>query len=415
MGIQTKKHSNGGSRGHHSQGGRSRPGCRDSRRNLDPFAAEVDPDLDYDRFLVLKSDTPIPLSKVDVFDVYEDFVAKCGEPAQMWPRGDGCLVVETRNKEQCSKVLNLDSLGSTKVSQSSHPTFNTCKGVIRSGELLDYSTDRLLSKLESQKVVNIHRVTRNVGGVKVPSSTLILTFKLLTPPTKIRVGYLNIPVSPYVEYPRRCFLCQRFGHVSSKCRWERVCLNCAKPSHGSSCTVPPSCANCRGDHAASSKQCGIFLFEKEVLALRNKERISFKEAKDRVRGLYIEPASVSPVFSVQHDPTGLESSSVVENALCQGLPLQSCVSPLHDLKWRHLLGINRIPMVRGVFHRVVLGLQGSPCPLLPPLPLWKGLSGIRGPFHPLHLLLILLPLRAAGLQGGIRPALRRPLRSVSWM
>ena len=40
-------------------------GPRASVRRLDPFAAEVDPDLDYDRFLVLRSDSSVPLTEAD--------------------------------------------------------------------------------------------------------------------------------------------------------------------------------------------------------------------------------------------------------------------------------------------------------------------------------------------------------------
>ena len=266
-------------------------GLRDNEgRSLDPFGAEVDPDLDYDKFLVLRSKaSDKPLSKADVFDVYEDFVKKCGEPVQMWPRNDGALVVEARTKDQGLKIKALDRLADLNLDSDPHPTFNSCKGVVRSFELIDYDTDRLVKKLRKEKVTSAYRVPRTVNGVKLPSQTIIFTFNKLELPKRIRVGYLNIPVEPYVEYPRRCFNCQRFGHVTKTCRQARVCVGCGSDYHGTPCTQPACCANCGGDHTASSRQCTFYLYEKEVVAVRNKHRISIKEARQRVKSLYVSP------------------------------------------------------------------------------------------------------------------------------
>lgn len=42
---------------------------------------------------------------------------------------------------------------------------------------------------------------------------------------------------------------------------------------------PVRCYHCGEPHPASSKECELFRFEKEVLHIRNQERVSFVEAK----------------------------------------------------------------------------------------------------------------------------------------
>ena len=258
-------------------------------KKYDPFRTEIDPELDYDRYMTLKSKGDFPLSKADVFDVHEEFVAKRGEPAKMWPRGDGCLVVEAKSKDQQKKILSLKSLANIELEPNLHPTFNTCKGVLRSGELQHYEMERIVDKMKKQKVTHAHKITKNVNGVKVPTATIILTFNRNETPEYVKVGYLSIPVAPFVENPRRCFQCQRFGHTSKFCKRQRTCINCGEEFHGSPCEHPTCCSNCGEDHPASSKQCTKFIFEKEVLAIRNKEKVSFKEAHQHARKLYLRP------------------------------------------------------------------------------------------------------------------------------
>ena len=67
-----------------------------------------------------------------------------------------------------------------------------------------------------------------------------------------------------------------------------ICENCGLEVHGE-CTNPPHCVNCGESHPASSKRCDKFSFEKEVQALRAKEHLSFKEARQRVSAMFIQP------------------------------------------------------------------------------------------------------------------------------
>ena len=54
----------------------------------------------------------------------------------------------------------------------------------------------------------------------------------------------------------------------------------------------PSCINCGGEHSGSSKNCPIFVYEKEQQAIKVLEKVSFKEAKRRAPEKQIRPGEL---------------------------------------------------------------------------------------------------------------------------
>ena len=57
------------------------------------------------------------------------------------------------------------------------------------------------------------------------------------------------------------------------------------PRHGE-CEKAPCCANCGENHPSSSRNCTHYAREKEILTLKITERISFREAKNKVNQKY---------------------------------------------------------------------------------------------------------------------------------
>lgn len=86
----------------------------------------------------------------------------------------------------------------------------------------------------------------------------------------INIGWLRVAVHDYIEQPR-CFKCQAFGHISTKCpSTQDTCSWCAGNGHSQgNCKkkeLPPKCINCHAagirrccDHPASSKKCPAYL------------------------------------------------------------------------------------------------------------------------------------------------------------
>ena len=73
--------------------------------------------------------------------------------------------------------------------------------------------------------------------MEVKTNTLILTFNSPKIPESLKVCYLNIPVSQFVPNPLRCYKCQKFGHVTSKCKHSETCARCSETGHKDySCT-----------------------------------------------------------------------------------------------------------------------------------------------------------------------------------
>ena len=90
--------------------------------------------------------------------------------------------------------------------------------------------------------------------MEIKTNTLILTFNTPKIPESLKVCYLNIPVSQFVPNPLRCYRCQKFGHVTSKCKHNETCARCSETGHkDESCKKAFKCVNCGECHAAYNK------------------------------------------------------------------------------------------------------------------------------------------------------------------
>ncbi|GBM45666.1 hypothetical protein AVEN_237908-1 [Araneus ventricosus] len=161
------------------------------------------------------------------------------------------------------------------VSVSPHETLNTSKGVITCGELFNVPLDEITEKLQSQRVSHIRR-----DGQLLNTKHLVLTFSSHVLPEYVKAGYMRLSVRLYIPNPLRCFKCQRFGHSQTSCRGTLTCARCAEVGHESTgCTAKEKCVNCKGDHTSFSRNCLSWKLEKEVVATKVKNQISYPEAR----------------------------------------------------------------------------------------------------------------------------------------
>ena len=172
------------------------------------------------------------------------------------------------------------------VSVSAHRTKNTNRGVIYCVDLEDVSDEDIADGLSAFGVVAARRIKSRKAGVLVPTHNIILTFRQLDIPREIPVGYVMVKVRQYIPNPMRCYRCLRFGHTKDHCRNRPTCGMCAASDHtGDSCTTEIwKCVNCGDDqtpHNAFDPKCPALLREKEIIAIKFTERISFREARDR--------------------------------------------------------------------------------------------------------------------------------------
>ena len=106
-----------------------------------------------------------------------------------------------------------------------------------------------------------------------------MTFAKSQIPNDLKVGYNLIKVNPYLPNPLRCYNCQRFGHHEPNCAKTAICKTCGESDADNlelSCTKPPKCANCQGNHS-DSRDCMVWKREKEINTIKY-TTISFPEA-----------------------------------------------------------------------------------------------------------------------------------------
>ena len=259
----------------------------------------------YSKFLTFSLENT-KLEDADIFELHREIVSCIGREPKITRQGEETLLIEVSSPEESVKLLKMKMAKGSEVKCTPHRSLNQCKGVIYSKDLINYSEERLQEEFESQNVIEVKRMMKKVDGNLCPLPLLILTFDMLKLPDTVSAAWLRLQVRPYVPSPRRCFYCQMFGHVFTSCRRKlkneaQICVNCGEEDHGE-CSRPPRCFNCKGDHAASSKTCDRYQFEKEVLAIKTKEHITFKEAKQRVLPRFKQLFSFATVVKKTSSP-----------------------------------------------------------------------------------------------------------------
>ncbi|GBN76659.1 hypothetical protein AVEN_66617-1 [Araneus ventricosus] len=223
----------------------------------------------------------------------------------------GDLLVEVASSKQAQQMLKLNALSTIPVSVKPHETLNTCKGVITCGRLLNLPNEEIAQELRGQGIKDVRRINIRRDGALIPTKHFILTFHTPRLPEYIKAGYVRCSVRPYIPNPLRCFKCQRFGHSKTNCRGTLTCARCAVTGHESTgCTAVEQCVNFQGEHTSFSRSCPKWKLEKEVVATKFKNNISFPEARRLVKeqtppvgGSYASVMQRNhPVYQTTHCP-----------------------------------------------------------------------------------------------------------------
>ena len=166
--------------------------------------------------------------------------------------------------------------GVAPVAVTAHKSLNSSKGVVRNWELARTDPDEI--KENVPMITDVHCIVVKRNNLEVKTNTLILIFN--TPKISLKICYLNIPVSQYVPNPIRCYKCQRFGHVTSKCKHNEVCARCSETGHkDTTCTKAFKCVNCEENHTSYNKKCTVYKREYDIQNILVSRNISFFEAR----------------------------------------------------------------------------------------------------------------------------------------
>ena len=258
---------------------------------------------------------------------------------------DGGLEVEFVHERDAKNALNRTSFTYTvrtggvkreetvNISVTAHRTKNSSKGVINCFDLRDTSDEEIVDGLADHGVTDAYRIKSRREGQMIPTDNIILTFDSTELPAYVTVGYVRVKVRPYVPNPMRCFACQRFGHTKTYCRAKPVCGRCASPQHLSEqCeAASPLCVNCgpnQAPHASFDRSCPAFQKEKEIVALKATNNISFREAREiyertHPRVTYAEKAKTQGTISGSQEVTLTELATLLRTFGLTVVPLSA--------------------------------------------------------------------------------------------
>ncbi|XP_046565574.1 uncharacterized protein LOC124274277 [Haliotis rubra] len=293
------------------------------RRHVESLSSdeEVSPDVakSWPKFIVLSSADGNPL-KINPFAVTKGIQSVCGEVKNVNRLHSGSLLVECARKQQSVNLLGLQEFVNTKVVVSVHKSLNSCRGIVRDRAkcLSDMSEDEISASLTNQGVTSVKRFTRKQDNTIINTNTYLFTFALSTLPKSIKAGYFNIGVDVYIPSPLRCFNCQKFGHGARTCNHVSICVRCSGAHESAECTNEIKCANCDGQHLASSKSCPSFEHQSKILKLKYTNNISFAEAQKLV------PITTRPTVA---------SYSAAVSSSCPVKVSQQSVSCQTEISW----------------------------------------------------------------------------------
>lgn len=183
------------------------------------------------------------------------------------------LAIDTRNADATERLLKISSIAGIKV-QAYEPRPSNCGvGVIR-GVATDLSNQDILNALRLRVPV---KSARRLGKT---SESVQIVFGTETIPEHVIIGYTRYRVYNYVETPRQCKKCQRFGHVSEVCKSSLRCSRCGGSHDRTGCSAEKVCCpNCSKKHESTSAQCSARRDQKAIFKLKSANNTDYKSAK----------------------------------------------------------------------------------------------------------------------------------------
>ena len=184
--------------------------------------------------------------------------------------GRNSVLINTKNLTQALMLQNMKTHGDEMLKEiKPHHNFSYGKGVIFDRDLHEFSEDEILDMCPT----NVWKVN------KVPrTSMIVLTFQDPNIPDHIIIENVWLHVREFKPRPMQCYNCFGYGHPSSVCKDNKVCINCSSLEHGT-CFNETKCTNCKKDHKANDRRCTEYKKEEAALLKANAEHLSVGYAK----------------------------------------------------------------------------------------------------------------------------------------
>lgn len=199
----------------------------------------------------------------------------------------GQIIITAYNKQTAFEILKIKKIEETnikvKLSLDNLLGSYVIRGIDQQIPLSEIKED-----LENQniRIFSLNRFAKKIDEKLTPLKTI----KIQTPttnnqiPQKVHIALEIFYIHTYFEKARQCRNCWRFGHNKNTCRSKCRCPKCGLEHQTDSCNaLAVSCINCKGEHQVDSLDCPFRQEEDLILQYKNKERVSYSEARDRAR------------------------------------------------------------------------------------------------------------------------------------
>ncbi|XP_067633208.1 uncharacterized protein [Eurosta solidaginis] len=263
------------------------PAPKSKRKKPTTATLDLFPELpitqkDNPKYLVIKSkDEKKPISTTSCFAVYKGIQSISKDVNNITSLRDGSLLLLVKNQKIADKFLSTKHLpGAGAVEILLHNSLNSVKGTIYAPFICQLADEEIIEGLKDQGVIAVHKFTKLNNGKREPTGAILLTIEKYTLPSRIEVAWRTLDIRPYYPNPMRCKTCQLLGHTTKRCNSTPSCVICNLPPNHSSpseCTRV-KCANCGGEHPASSNDCPKFVQSKEILKIKTIHKCSMSEA-----------------------------------------------------------------------------------------------------------------------------------------
>ncbi|KAH6947565.1 hypothetical protein HPB50_020080 [Hyalomma asiaticum] len=182
------------------------------------------------------------------------------------------LAVDTRSVEASERLLKVTNIGEIAL-HAYEPRPNNCGVGVIEGVPVNLDQQDIFSALLQRAPV---KSVRRLGT----SENVRIVFATETAAEYIVLGCTRYRVFKYIECPRQCSKCQRFGHVADACPLPMRCPRCGGNHDRSSCaTEQLQCPNCKKQHESTSSRCRVLRKEKEIHNYKMNHNVVYISAK----------------------------------------------------------------------------------------------------------------------------------------
>jgi hypothetical protein len=196
----------------------------------------------------------------------------------------GQWIAKTKSGRDYSELntIQIEGGGNIKVILKENIRGITCTGEIEHSSYIYCTEEELKDELKQKNkdILSIRKNKRWVQGQEVETGTVIITFNGRVRPKNVEIFGRSRETTEHIPKPKRCTKCQQFRHIRRFCSFANpVCARCTETHETKDCTATyRKCINCNGEHWASSWECPRYKREEEVEAIRERERLTYRQA-----------------------------------------------------------------------------------------------------------------------------------------